>query len=197
MNFIILGAGALGSIYAAYLARAGHQVSLIARGARAHALEKHGIEVTGHESFTAHCDVVTRPEKLQRADVLIVAIKTYDTPEALAPLAGLRIDNAFSVQNGVLKNKHLNEAFGEQHTLGSVSMIGGDVLPASEDLPGAVRYSMAGPTIIGEPGGGNPLALRRLSRPSCTPGSRHKHRRRLLRSNGRSLLAGQDSARSR
>jgi ketopantoate reductase len=31
MNFVIVGAGALGSIYAAYLARAGHEVSLMAR----------------------------------------------------------------------------------------------------------------------------------------------------------------------
>ena len=47
MNFVIVGAGALGSIYAAYLARAGHQVSLIARGERAAALAKHGIAVVG------------------------------------------------------------------------------------------------------------------------------------------------------
>ena len=40
MNFVIVGAGALGSIYAAYLARHGHHVSLIARGQRAAALAK-------------------------------------------------------------------------------------------------------------------------------------------------------------
>ena len=34
MKFIIIGAGALGSLYAAYLARDGHDVSLVARGER-------------------------------------------------------------------------------------------------------------------------------------------------------------------
>ncbi|HUU73063.1 MAG TPA: ketopantoate reductase family protein [Burkholderiales bacterium] len=154
MNFVIVGAGALGSIYAAYLARAGHQVSLIARGPRAAGLAKHGIAVTGHESFTAHCNIVTRPEELRQTDVLIVAIKTYDTEQALAPLGGLAAECTFSVQNGVLKNDQLDDVFGKQHTLGAVSMIGGNVLAVNDGLPGAVRYNMAGPTIIGEPAGG-------------------------------------------
>lgn len=162
MNFVIVGAGALGSIYAAYLARGGHKVSLIARGARAAALAKHGVAVTGQESFSAGCDVITQPESLRQTDVLIVATKAYDTAQALAPLSGLKAGSAFSVQNGVLKNDQLSDIFGEQHTLGAISMIGGDVLPAEDGLPGPVRYNMAGPTIIGEPGGGGSDRVRTI-----------------------------------
>ncbi len=162
MNFVILGAGALGSIYAAYLARGGHDVSLIARGARAAGLAKHGIAVTGQESFSARCNVVTQPGSLRRTDVLIVAIKTYDTADALAPLAALGADRVFSVQNGVLKNDLLGNVFGKRHTLGAISMIGGDVLPAENGLPGAVRYNMPGPTVIGEPGGGDSPRVREI-----------------------------------
>lgn len=154
MNFVIVGAGALGSIYAAYLARAGHKVSLVARGERAAALASHGIGITGAESFSARCEIVTQPETLRQADVAIVAIKTYDTAQALAPLRGLKVESAFSVQNGVLKNRLLGEVFGPQTVLGAISMIGGDVLPAEGGLPAAVRYSMAGQTVIGEPAGG-------------------------------------------
>lgn len=155
MNFVIVGAGALGSIYAAYLARAGHQVSLIARGERAAALARHGIGIVGEETFTARCNIVTQPETLRLADVMIVATKTYDSAQALASLRGLNVKTAFSVQNGVLKNRQLADVVGPQATLGAISMIGGDVLPAEGDRPGAVRYSMAGPTIIGEPAGGD------------------------------------------
>jgi 2-dehydropantoate 2-reductase len=155
MHFVIVGAGALGSIYAAYLARAGHQVSLIARGERAAALSSHGIGIVGEDSFTARCGIVTQPETLRQADVLILAIKTYDTAQALASLRGLNVKAAFSVQNGVLKNQQLGDVFGAEATLGAISMIGGDVLPVEGDLPGAVRYSMAGPTVIGEPAGGD------------------------------------------
>jgi 2-dehydropantoate 2-reductase len=154
MNFVIVGAGALGSIYAAYLARGGHQVSLIARGERAAALAQHGISITGPDTFTAHCDIVTQPATLRQADVLIVAVKTYDTQAALEPLNGLKVESAFSVQNGVLKNEQLSDVFGKQATLGAVGMLGGEVLPVNKDLPGAVRYNMPGTTIIGEPSGG-------------------------------------------
>ncbi len=162
MNFVIVGAGALGSIYAAYLAREGHQVSVIARGERAAALTRYGIAIVGQDSFSVHCNIVTRPETLRQADVVIVAIKTYDTAQALAPFRGLSVKSVFSVQNGVLKNKQLGDVFGPKATLGAISMIGGDVLPAEGDLPGAVRYSMAGPTVIGEPAGGESSRVKEL-----------------------------------
>ena len=162
MNFVVVGAGALGSIYAAYLARGGQQVSLIARGERAAALARHGIAIVGEDSYSVHCNIVTRPETLRQADVLIVATKTYDTVQALAPLRGLGVKCAFSVQNGVLKNKQIAGVFGPQATLGAISMIGGDVLPPKGDLPGAVRYSMAGPTVIGESAGGESSRVNEL-----------------------------------
>ena len=162
MNIVIAGAGALGSIYAAYLSRAGHKVSLIARGDRAVALAKHGISIVGEESFMARCNVVTQPETLRQADVVIVATKTYDTVQGLAPLRGLKVKSALSVQNGILKNQQLGDVFGPEATLGAISMVGGDVLPAEGGLPGAVRYSMAGPTVMGEPAGGDSSRLAEL-----------------------------------
>ncbi|MBI1397793.1 MAG: 2-dehydropantoate 2-reductase [Betaproteobacteria bacterium] len=150
MHFVIVGAGALGSIYAAYLARDGHRVSLVARGDRAGALATHGIPVTGQDTFTAKCEIVTRPDTLDAADAVIVAVKTYDTQSALAPLASLRAKCAFSVQNGVMKDGQLADVFGAEAALGAISMVGGDVLPARDGLPGPVRYNMPGPTIIGE-----------------------------------------------
>jgi len=162
MNFVIIGAGALGSIYAAYLARAGHQVSLIARGERAAALASHGIVVEEKDSFTARCNIVTQPDTLRETDVVIVAIKTYDTAQALAPLRALSVKSAFSVQNGVLKNQQLSDVFGPRATLGAVGMLGGEVLPANNGLPGAVRYNVVGPTIIGEPAGGDSSRVKEL-----------------------------------
>lgn len=162
MNVVVVGAGALGSIYAAYLAKGGHQVSLVARGERAAALAKHGIGVVGEGKFTVKCNIVTQPETLREADVVIVAIKTYDMARALASLSGLKVKTALSVQNGVLKNQQLADAFGSKTVVGAISMIGGDVFPAEGDLPGAVRYNIAGPTIMGEPPGGQSARVKEL-----------------------------------
>ena len=107
MNFVIVGAGALGSIYAAYLARGGHQVSLIARGERAEALARHGISITGPDTFTAHCDIVTQPSTLRKADVLIAAVKTH--PDAayehmMNVLDALHTANAERISLQILEN---------------------------------------------------------------------------------------------
>ena len=154
MKVVIVGAGALGSLYAAYLTRDGHDVSLIARGERARALATHGVPVTGAETFSARCDIVTEPERLRSADLLILATKTYDTGGALQSLHALKVASAFSVQNGVQKNEMLAGTFGQAATLGAVSMIGGEVLPPQGDAPGAVRYTRTGVTTVGEIAGG-------------------------------------------
>ena len=157
MKVVIFGAGALGSLYAAYLARDGHNVSLVARGERALALAGHGIAVTGTQDFTARCDIVTEPQRLRSCDLLILATKTYDTAGALHSLRELKATTAFSVQNGVQKNEALVQAFGTSTVVGAISMMGGEVLPAQGDEPGAVRYTRAGMTTIGEiAGGGSP-----------------------------------------
>lgn len=153
MRFVIVGAGALGSIYAAHLARAGHDVALVARGERAALLDDAGIRISGRDDFTARCDIVTDPASLTSADCMIVAVKTYDTEEALAPLADLRVSTVLSVQNGVAKNDRLRDMYGEPAVLGAISAIGGQVLPSQNGQPGEARYMMDGATVIGAPGG--------------------------------------------
>ena len=61
MRIVILGAGALGSVIAAYLARAGEDVALIARGERAKQLATEGVTITGFEDFALPVDIITDP----------------------------------------------------------------------------------------------------------------------------------------
>jgi 2-dehydropantoate 2-reductase len=103
----ILGAGALGSLIGAHLARAGEEVTLIARGERAKFLREHGITVTGQADFTVPVDIATHPNEVRETDVLLVAVKTYDMEEALESVSHLKVGSALSVQNGVLKNEQL------------------------------------------------------------------------------------------
>ena len=61
MKTVVLGAGALGSIIAGHLARAGEDVTLIARGDRAEYLRQNGITVTGEAEFNSPCSITTDP----------------------------------------------------------------------------------------------------------------------------------------
>jgi 2-dehydropantoate 2-reductase len=145
MRFAILGAGALGSIIAGHLARAGEDVRVITRGHRAQYLHQHGITITGVADFTVPCPVLTTPRELHEVDVLIVAVKTYDLAAALASLRHLKVAMALSIQNGVLKNVQLTDVFGAEHTVGAATFLSGEVL-----LDGAVRYNANQILYVGE-----------------------------------------------
>jgi len=145
MRFVVLGAGALGTVIAAYLARAGKDVALIARGPRAEQLAQKGVTITGLENFTVEIEIVDQPGTLSTADVLILATKTYDTAAAIDAVRHLKLGSVFSIQNGVMKNDQLAKAFGDSKVLGAVSMLGGSV-----QADGAANFMMANPVIVGE-----------------------------------------------
>jgi 2-dehydropantoate 2-reductase len=108
-------------------------------------LQQHGITITGLADFTIACPVVTDPMKLHRADVLIVAVKTYDMAAALAPLRHLDVAIVLSVQNGVRKNEQLAHAFGAGKTVGAVALFAGEGLP-----DGPVQFTINHGLHVGE-----------------------------------------------
>src|SRR5712671_2507072 len=124
----VLGAGAIGSIIGAHLARAGHSVAMLARGRRAEHIATHGLAVCGLTEFSTLVPVLHDPADLRSADVLVVATKTPGTAEALARLRHVDIGLAFSIQNGPLKNELLSAAFGADRVLGSLADTSGEML---------------------------------------------------------------------
>src|SRR2546429_4182442 len=121
MKIVILGAGALGTVLGAHLARAGEDVTLLARGQRAAYLQEHGATITGLVDFTVPVPVVTDPSQIRDADVLIVTVKTYDMEPALAAVKHLDVGSVLSIQNGVLKNEQLAQTFGWEKVLGATA----------------------------------------------------------------------------
>jgi 2-dehydropantoate 2-reductase len=132
MKFAILGAGALGTILGAHLARAGHEVVMIARGERARTLQRQGLVLNGLSDLKARAQVVDDPRKLLDTHTLIIATKAIDTAQAIDTLKHLRLDSALSVQNGVLKNELLARAFGYSRVLGAMADFSGELLANGE-----------------------------------------------------------------
>jgi 2-dehydropantoate 2-reductase len=132
--FTILGAGAIGSILSAHLARARHAVTLLAHGERAEQLRRDGVRIKGLAEFTAPVRIVENPAELDYVGVLIVAIKARGTEAALSALSHVRLDAAFSIQNGVQKNDFLIEVFGRAHTLGALANLSGELCATGEVL---------------------------------------------------------------
>jgi 2-dehydropantoate 2-reductase len=158
-EFAILGAGAIGSIIGAHLARAGHAVVMLARGARADTLQARGLSIRGLSEFTIPVPVLRDPRSLKGAANLIVATKTPGTSAALAALAHASFDLTFSIQNGPQKDELLARAFGRERVLGALADTSGELLP-----DGDVLFTRNVSIYVGELGGGLSERAQRLAR---------------------------------
>ncbi len=108
---LIVGCGAIGSLYAAHLARVAEVWALVRREDHARVLNDQGIRVTGQRNLVAHVrgtgSVRELPEDI---DLAIVATKATHTRRAFAPVARL-CDRAtvISAQNGLGSEEVLAE----------------------------------------------------------------------------------------
>lgn len=78
VKILMLGAGVIGSVYAARLLRVGHDVTVLARGERLVELNEHGLIVENAE--TGECDVlpvraIAAPDPRQRYDLVWVVVQ--------------------------------------------------------------------------------------------------------------------------
>lgn len=157
-EYAILGAGALGSIIGAHLARAGHEVILLARGRRAAQIGADGLRIEGLVNLAVPVPVVTDPRLLKSADTLIVATKAIGTGQALERLRGADIGAALSIQNGMLKDELLAAAFGDDAVVGAVANVSGELLSS-----GAVMFTRNFDLRVGELRGPVTPRVRRIA----------------------------------
>lgn len=154
MRIAILGAGGVGAYYGGAFARAGHPVSMLARGEHLDALRERGLEVrTPEGSWTVQVHAAGDPAELGPADLAIVAVKTYSLEEiaSAARLLARSGADVLPLLNGV-------EA-ADQLVLGGVPderVLGGlTEISAARIAPGIVeRRSAFQRVVVGERAGG-------------------------------------------
>jgi len=106
MRFVIYGAGAIGGVIGGRLFEAGHDVTLLARGDHLAALRADGLRlVSADGAAVLQVPAAEHPAEVDLApgDVVVLAMKSQDTPAALAALAATAPDGVAVVcaQNGV------------------------------------------------------------------------------------------------
>src|SRR5438132_11183576 len=104
MKFAIVGAGAIGAFVGAMLAKAGEDVTLIARGPHLRAMQEHGVRVRGAlRSFDARVSATDDPATVGTVDVVLLTLKAHSLTTMaprLAPLIGAET-SVVSAQNGI------------------------------------------------------------------------------------------------
>ena len=127
MRFAILGSGAVGGYFGAKLAKAGQDVTFIARGAHLEAIRSKGLEVRSAKlgDFTVKAAAESDTSRVGPVDVAVVSVKAYDNPTALPmlkPLIGP--DTAvLTLQNGVDSGDEVAAIAGERHVLGGTTYV--------------------------------------------------------------------------
>ncbi|MBI5024286.1 MAG: 2-dehydropantoate 2-reductase [Candidatus Omnitrophica bacterium] len=150
MTIAIIGAGAIGSVAAAYLTKAGEDVTLIGRKDQVEAIQKNGLRVVG-----ARGEEIFPVQALARLDreydLVIFTVKTQDIEAAYnANQAFLKKCLVLSSQNGVQSDTILAGHFDKARLYSSIVMFG-----ATYTEPGQAVVNFEGDWIIGKPFGPN------------------------------------------
>jgi 2-dehydropantoate 2-reductase len=183
MKICIYGAGAVGGLIAGWLARAGHEVSVVARGAHLEAIRRDGLRVRSNSSGaveTLSVAAESDPARLGPQDYVIVTVKAQslgDVARNIRPLVG-EGTSILTAMNGVpwwffdrLKfggGKHRLESLDPDQALARAmptERIVGCVihLAASTPEPGLINHNMGRKLILGEPGGENTARTKRIA----------------------------------
>lgn len=104
MKFAVVGAGAIGAFLGAMLARAGEELTLIARGAHLSAMQQNGVRVRGAlGEFVVPVPATDDPADIGNVDVVLLTLKAHSLRELaprLAPLLG-PATSILTAQNGI------------------------------------------------------------------------------------------------
>jgi 2-dehydropantoate 2-reductase len=154
MNIAILGAGGVGGYFGGILARSGHRVAMLARGAHLDALRERGLEVRTPEGpFTAKVEATDDPSALRDIELAVVAVKNYSLAE-IAPAARLLAERGaviLPLLNGVeAADRLIASGLPKAQVLGGLTEIS-----AARIGPGIVeRRSPFQRVVVGELAGG-------------------------------------------
>jgi 2-dehydropantoate 2-reductase len=137
LRFGIMGGGGLGCLFGGLLARAGVDVTLIARGANLAAIRAGGLDVRllDGEQFHVTLPATDDPSEVGPVDAIFFCVKTYDVESAarqVLPMVG-PATLILPVQNGVEAADQIGAIVGQDQVVPGVGIMG-----ATIDHPGLV-----------------------------------------------------------
>ena len=138
MKIAIMGTGGVGGYYGGLLAKQGHEVTFIARGAHLQAIQKNGLQIKSiHGDFiVSPAAAVADPTEVDPVDLVLVCVKTYDTESVartMTPLVGAQT-TVLSLQNGIDAAERIGEVVGMEHVLGGITQISSAI-----ESPGVIK----------------------------------------------------------
>src|SRR5438093_5770329 len=140
MRIAVIGTGGIGGPYGASLAKAGADVSFVARGAHLAAMRQNGLRVEGDrgESVIRPCQATDDIGSIGPVDYVLFCVKLWDVESAgaqLRPIIGARTA-VIPLQNGVDAAQRLIPILGHEAVMGGTAFVTGSIV-----APGVVRQT--------------------------------------------------------
>jgi 2-dehydropantoate 2-reductase len=140
MRIAVIGAGGIGGIYAAALAKAGAEVIVVARGAHLAAMRDNGLKVEGDrgETHVRLAHATDDPAEIGPVDYVLLCTKLWDVETAGAavkPMVGPRTA-VIPLQNGIDAHDRLIPILGRAAVMGGSAFVTGSIV-----APGVVRQT--------------------------------------------------------
>src|SRR6478736_608239 len=145
MNILILGAGAIGSVYGAKLSKF-HDVTLIGGAAHVAAIHSNGLVMQGHLDGTLRLPASTRVEAIAPGTLILLTTKVNNNVAAVQPIVDLLPDDVtiVCVQNGLYSENLVKDLVGDRAlVLRAITQVGGVLVK-----PGVVDNTVAGYTLL-------------------------------------------------
>jgi len=174
MSVAVVGAGAIGGLLGAYLARSGEEVILIARGPHLAAMQTRGVTVRGGgDEFTARPECTDDMRAIGRADVVFLTLKAHSI-SAVAETIGSSLAKSACVvgaQNGIpwwyFEDRHLESVDPGGVIATNIpyrKVVGCIAYPAANVVePGIIEHMEGNRFSLGEPDGSKSERVQEIS----------------------------------
>jgi 2-dehydropantoate 2-reductase len=152
LKITIIGPGAIGCLFSAYLAKSKEEVWLLDKNEeRTKKIRNEGIKIEGVSgSWQIKVNITTVADEIGKTDLVIVCVKSYDTKEAIQRAKSLIKDDSciLTLQNGLGNMEIISEIVGQERVVAGVTNQGATLL----DI-GVIRHAGKGETVIGRSDG--------------------------------------------
>lgn len=154
MRVVVVGAGAIGSLFGALLQGAGHEVTLVGRPPHVATILREGLRLEGRTSGTYQVQAVAELPAGFSTDLCLLTVKTYDL-DAAASVFGRTVPTPVPVaalENGLGVEATVEQALesAQWSTAGQWIVRGINSVPATFVRPGVVRHAGAGELLLAD-----------------------------------------------
>jgi len=147
MEILVYGVGGVGGYFGGKLAKAGHNVSMIARGEHLKAIQANGLEV---ESIKGNFKIkpkvaISEVSEVPKPDLVILGIKSWQIPSVSRELKAIIGNNTIvlPLQNGADNYEQLIETLPKENVLSGLCFIVSFI-----EKPGKIKHAAYDPKIV-------------------------------------------------